>query len=118
MSYHFVKESAFFEAEQVVVTSASSKTSLALAFLLHQNKAEDGKKIIGLTSAKNVDFVTQSGYYDEVISYDKVGQDLQGVATTVVDMAGNSGFLKRAIRTIGRAFKIRMSYWLNGLDGS
>ncbi|MGI9600370.1 MAG: DUF2855 family protein [Acidimicrobiales bacterium] len=76
-------------AAATVVTSASSKTSIALAWCLQQR----GTRAIGLTSARNVDFVTGLGCYDQVVTYDNIG-DLDGSeAATVVDMAGNGAVL-------------------------
>ncbi len=92
--YHFLKEQSFFEAEQVVVTSASSKTGLALAFMLNQHKAVDGKKVVGLTSPSNVEFVKSVGYYDEVIEYDAYKSDMSQNGTVIVDFAGKTQLLE------------------------
>ena len=94
LNYHFLAEETFFEADQVVITSASSKTALGLAHLLKKNQLSDQKEIVGLTSASNVAFVEKTGYYDLVIAYDKVKSYLPDQKTTVVDMAGNSSLLK------------------------
>ena len=61
----FYTENAFFEAENIVLTSASSKTAIALAYQLHQK--QDRRQIIGLTSKSNVEFVRSLGIYDTVI---------------------------------------------------
>ena len=87
--YHFLKSENFLEANQVILTSASSKTGMALAFMLKQNQATDGKKIIGLTSARNVGFVKSTGYYDEVIAYENTTSDLKNIPSFVIDFAGN-----------------------------
>jgi hypothetical protein len=58
----------FFGAQQVVLSSASSKTALGTAFLL-QNR---GIKTIGLTSAGNQAFVEGVGLYDQVLNYDEI----------------------------------------------
>lgn len=92
--YYYLKENQFFDSEQIVLTSASSKTALALAFMLKQNQASDHKKIIGLTSNGNVAFVENSGYYDAVLSYDNCHEEMDQVSTTVVDFAGNSNLLQ------------------------
>ena len=52
-----------FGAEATVITSASSKTSIALAWTI----AQRGGHAIGLTSARNEAFVNQLGCYAEVI---------------------------------------------------
>ncbi|MEM6965256.1 MAG: DUF2855 family protein [Bacteroidota bacterium] len=105
LNYHFLKENNFFGAEQILITSASSKTGLGLGYLLHHNQATDGKKVIGLTSSRNVDFVKGAGYYDQVISYGDLEKELPNNASTIVDMAGNSKLLHRAHQYLGDHLK-------------
>ena len=104
LSYHFLKNENFFGAENVILTSASSKTSLGQAFLLSENKAEDKKKVIGLTSEKNKKFVEETGFYDLVLSYDEVNQ-LPKVDTVLVDMAGNDSVLNQVYAHLGIQLK-------------
>lgn len=82
----------FFGAKQLLLTSASSKTALALAFILSQ-QAPEGVEVIGLTSAKNRDFVESTGLYQQVVTYDNIEQ-LAQVATATVDFAGNISLLE------------------------
>lgn len=93
LNYHFLKDEAFFEAEQIVITSASSKTGLGLAGMLKKNQPEDNRKIIALTSERNVDFVEKTGLYDLILSYQDIEQRLPQKPATIVDMAGNSDLL-------------------------
>ena len=79
-------------AEQVLVSSASSKTALGLAHEL----GSSGARVTGLTSPGNLEFVRSTGVYDEVVSYADVGSLDAGIATVTVDMAGD-GALRRAI---------------------
>lgn len=69
----------------VVVTSASSKTGTALAHLLRDREVT----VVGVTSSRNVDHVTGTGWYDRVLAYDEVEglADLWGRAA-LVDLAG------------------------------
>ena len=88
----FLRESEFFGATQVIITSASSKTSIALAQCLRTNKKI---QIVGLTASANVDFVKLVDLYDDVVSYDEIeslDKDLQSV---VVDMSGNRSIVAR-----------------------
>lgn len=87
----FLADNGFFGAEKVVLTSASSKTSLGLAYLLHANRA-DQVQVIGLTSAANVAFVKGLGCYHHVLSYDEI-DSLESQPTVIVDMAGNGEVL-------------------------
>ncbi len=103
--YHYLKKSNFLEADQVILTSASSKTGLGLAFMLKQNQDTDGKKIIGLTSTRNVEFVKSTGYYDQVIAYEDYVKDLAKDASVIVDFAGNAKQIKKLSETLGDALK-------------
>ncbi len=87
---YFMRENGWFEADQVILTSASSKTAMGLASVAKQNSP--GIKRVGLTSAGNIDFVESTGLYDKVVSYDEVG--MLPIANSVsVDFAGNAALL-------------------------
>ncbi len=92
----FLKNEDFFGAENVIITSASSKTAIGLAFTLKKLQTDHGKKIIGLTSTKNVDFVKRTGLYDEVIDYKNIASSISSKPSIIVDMAGN-GALNMAL---------------------
>ncbi|MCJ7439626.1 MAG: DUF2855 family protein [Acidimicrobiia bacterium] len=79
-----------FGATQVVITSASSKTALALAFLL---EAFDRCRVVGLTAPGNLAFVEGVGYYDEVVAYGGIDALASDVPTVLVDMAGDGAVL-------------------------
>ena len=86
----FLAHNEFFGAEQVILTSASSKTSIGLAFML---AARGDRPVIGLTSPGNTRFVESLGCYDQVVSYDDIN-GLDATKNTVsVDMAGNGATL-------------------------
>lgn len=84
-------EQNFYDASQIFITSASSKTALALASLLAQHKIDHrlNFKLVGLTSKRNVAFVTQMGWYDEIRSYDDIAQINAEEKSVVVDFTGN-----------------------------
>jgi hypothetical protein len=75
-----------FGAATIVVSSASAKTSIGAAFLLHERA---GVRVAGLTSPGNRGFVESLGCYDEVVGYDDIGRLATGAAV-FVDVAGNS----------------------------
>ena len=87
---HFFADNDFFNSQQIILTSASSKTALALAHLIHSRKKhqQNAPKLIGLTSAKNKTFVVASGYYDEVLSYENYNK-IEVVNSSIVEFAGN-----------------------------
>lgn len=78
----------YSDTKQVVLTSASSKTALALA---HELKTQD-VHAVGLTSASNKSFVIETQLYGEVLSYDEA-RALSKTPTVIVDFAGDSGLL-------------------------
>ncbi len=85
-----------FGADQIVLTSASSKTSMSMAWT--HSRRKDGPKLIGLTSKKHVDFVRGLALYDEVRDYDMVGELDASKPTVLVDVAGNRS-LRAALHT-------------------
>jgi Protein of unknown function (DUF2855) len=72
-------------AGPVLISSASSKTAIAAAFLLAQREGVD---LVGLTSSRNVDFVEGLGIYGRVVAYDAIDSLARGPAT-FVDTAGD-----------------------------
>ncbi len=78
----------------VLISSASSKTSIAAAFLLAQR---EDVELIGLTSAGNTEFVEGLGIYERAVSYDAVDSLELGPAT-YVDVSGD-GEVRRAVHS-------------------
>ena len=90
-------ESDFFGARSVIISSASSKTASAVAFLLARR---DGIEVIGLTSPGNADFVEGLGVYGTVATYDEVSS-LPRAAAVYVDVAGNTAAREAVHRHYG-----------------
>lgn len=84
-------EQNFYNATQILITSASSKTAQALACLLAHRKREKALNLtlIGLTSTKNMEFVKQLGWYDQTISYDSIAELNAHEKFAVIDFTGN-----------------------------
>ena len=73
--------------DTVVVSSASSKTALALAWSIkHRGNTQ---RVIGLTSEGNKAFTEARGVYDQVVTYDNP-LSLRGCQVAYVDIAGNN----------------------------
>lgn len=87
---YFMRSQDWFGAEQVILTSASSKTAMGLASVAKQNSPQ--VKRIGLTSAGNVEFVESTGLYDDVLTYETIGT-LSIKPSVTVDFAGNAEVL-------------------------
>jgi Protein of unknown function (DUF2855) len=83
----FLADQQFFGAQQIILSSASSKTAYATA---HQLKLRKGIKVIGLTSPNNAVFVHGLGCYDKVLTYSELDQLDTGKKAVLVDMAGNA----------------------------
>ncbi len=77
-----------FEAQQLIVSSASSKTAIGVAFMARRR----GCRVIGITSARNKEFVESLEIYDKVVCYDKVA-DLERLPSVFIDIAGNRDVL-------------------------
>lgn len=88
----FLKDHVMFGAQAVLLSSASSKTALGVAFQLRQNPAFAGE-IIGLTSPANVAFCKSTGYYDRVLPYAELTTLPESLRVVYVDMAGNGQLL-------------------------
>jgi hypothetical protein len=78
----------------VLISSASSKTAIGVAFLLTQR---EGVEVVGLTSSRSAEFVDGLGIYDNVVTYDAIGS-LERRPATFVDVAGD-GEVRRAVHS-------------------
>ncbi|MBN4046449.1 DUF2855 family protein [bacterium AH-315-P15] len=90
---HFLEANECFGAKRVLLSSASSKTAMALAFLLSKR---GGVEVVGLTSKGNMEFVKGLGFYDQVIKYDDLASLDAGEKIVYVDMSGD-GELRTAL---------------------
>lgn len=88
----FVHDNEHFGGDHYVITSASSKTSIALAFAVSQRGSAQA---VGLTSKGNVAFCEALGCYDRVLSYDDIDQLDASRGAVLVDMAGNADVVAR-----------------------
>lgn len=91
----YLADNAQFGARRVLLSSASSKTAYAAAFLIRQRGSIE---VVGLTSPQNRSFVQGLGCYDRVLTYDEVQVLPEGEPTVFVDMAAN-GQLRAAIHS-------------------
>jgi len=92
----------WFGAEQLVMTSASSKTAMALAHCARESSP--GIRRIGLTSEANAGFVAGTGLYDETLLYNEASE-LLDLASVLVDFAGNAELRRTVHGTLGDALK-------------
>jgi Protein of unknown function (DUF2855) len=76
----------------ILISSASSKTAIAAAFLLARR---EGVELVGLTSAHGAEFVRGLGIYGRTVAYDAI-ESLEPGPATFVDVAGD-GAVRRAV---------------------
>lgn len=105
----FIADHDYYGAESVVISSASSKTSIALAFRLMETR---GARAIGLTSSHHLDFVRGLGCYDEVFDYSSIERIPANGPAVFVDMAGNTRVTRSLHEHLGP--KLRYSQRIGG----
>ncbi len=86
----------------ILISSASSKTAIAAAFLLSQRTEAE---LVGLTSARSQEFVDGLGIYDQTLTYDAI-DSLERSEATYVDVSG-SGDIREAVH---RHFEDRLAH--------
>jgi len=95
----------------LVLSSASSKTAMGLAWLARKR----GAKVIGLTSPAHVGLLQGLGLYDEVVPYDAVRGLKADAPVAYVDFAGRSSVSKDVHETLGDALKtsliVGVTHW-------
>lgn len=101
--------------QQVIITSASSKTSIGAAWVLRESDPDAA--VIGLTSTGNIAFVTNLELYDEVWAYDEVG-GIAPVPSTVLDLAGNAAVVDAVHARLGDATRTSWRVGATHLDQS
>ena len=108
-----LQDQSWFGAEQVLVLSASSKTSIGLGYALQRD--QQSPKAVGVTSSRNLDTVEKLGIWDEVLSYDQIETMDPTVPTVIVDMSGNNEVLVALHNHFGEqmnfTLKVGLTHW-------
>jgi hypothetical protein len=78
----------------IVISSASSKTAIAAAFLLARREEVE---LVGLTSPRNAEFVEGLGIYGRTVPYEEISS-LNGGPATYVDISGD-GAVRQAVHS-------------------
>ena len=102
----------------VVISSASSKTAIGVAFLLAQR---EGVEAIGLTSTRSATFVDGLEIYDRTVTYDAI-DSLPSGSATFVDIAGDSD-VRRAVHShygdeLLHSMAVGATHWEGGPPGA
>ena len=100
-------------ADQTIILSASSKTSIGLAYGIHIDP--NAPKSIGITSVRNIEAVKKLGLYNQVLTYDQLDQLDTTIPTVIVDMSGNNSVLvdlhKRLKDFMKFTLKVGLTHW-------
>ncbi len=103
----------------VLISSASSKTAIGVAFLLAQR---EGVELVGVTSPRSAEFVEGLGIYGRSVTYDAIDSLERGPAT-FVDIAGDRE-VRRAVHSdfgheLLRSMAVGATHWeeLGASDG-
>ena len=96
--------------KQVILLSASSKTSLGFAYALRK----DDYHVVGVTSGKSQKFVEGLDVYHQVVCYDNL-DDIASKSSIVVDMSGNNKIKLRLKNRLGddlmRYVQVGLTHW-------
>jgi hypothetical protein len=95
----------------ILISSASSKTAIAAAFLLSQ-RTESG--LVALTSARSKEFVEGLGIYGRTVTYDDI-DTLEQTEATYVDVSG-SGDVREAVHRhfgdrLAHSMAVGVTHW-------
>lgn len=94
-----LKSGNWYGAQQVIVVSASSKTSIGLAYGLDMDA--DAPPAVAVTSERNRGFVDKLGIYARTVSYDSLSDIDASIPGVIVDMSGNIDILNRLDEHLG-----------------
>ena len=114
--YDFMLDHDWYDASQVVVLSASSKTAIGCAYAISGDTA--APKSIGVTSPRNKAAVEQLGLYDSVLTYDALANIDASIPTVIIDMSGDGGVLGRLHEHLGDAMKYTSNVGVTHYDAN
>ncbi|MEL6717082.1 MAG: DUF2855 family protein [Bacteroidota bacterium] len=110
-----IKEQNWYDAKQIIILSASSKTSTGLGYALQAD--ESSPKVIGMTSSSNLATVENMKLYDQCLTYDDIAQIDSSVPTLIIDMSGNAKVLVALHQHLGEQMKftinVGLTHWMN-----
>ena len=108
-----LQDNNWFAGQQVVIISASSKTSLGLGYALADD--DNAPHSVGLTSKGNMPFVEQVNVYDQVVSYHQLSDIDPTLPTVIVDMSGSADILAKLGQHLGDNLKycinVGLTHW-------
>ncbi len=110
-----LKDKDWYGAKQILILSASSKTSTGLGYALKRDK--DAPTVIGVTSRKNIEIVKGLNIYDQCLTYEEATTIDASIPTVIVDMFGNAKVLAALHIHLGDQMKftsnVGITHWAN-----
>ena len=100
-------DNAYFGAQAVILSSASSKTAYGSAWQLSLRRP-GGPEVVGLTSPRNEAFVEALGCYDRVVTYDAIAGLDPTTPVAYVDFAGDASLRASLHRHFGDALRVSL----------
>jgi len=98
-------------AKTMVLSSASSKTAMGLAWLARKR----GVRVIGLTSPGNVEKLRGFDLYDQIVAYDEIGSLKADGSVDYVDFAGRSAVTQAVHETfedqLRQSIGVGITHW-------
>ena len=116
-----LKEKNWYEAQQIVLLSASSKTSIGLAYALQADA--EAPTIVGVTSQPSLEMVRNLGLHAQCLTYDTLAEINTEIPTVIVDMSGNNKVMAALHTRLGDlmrwTIKVGLTHWtkLNAEEG-
>ena len=101
--YDFMKDNNWFDARQIIMPSASSKTAIGTAYALKADPA--APRLVGLTSKRNCKNVARLKLYDDVLTYDEIDKIDAKTAAVIIDMSGDGDVLGKLHKRLGDKMK-------------
>lgn len=108
-----LQDKDWYGAHQVIILSASSKTSTGLGYALKADK--NAPKVIGVTSSRNLETVKSLNLYDQSTTYNALNEIDTTLPTVIVDMSGNGDVLLALHTALGDNMKwcinVGITHW-------
>lgn len=115
-----LQDNDWYGASQMVVLSASSKTSIGLAYALRGD--DSAPPVSALTSEHNLELVRELGLYDQCLSYPALTEIDATKATVVVDMSGSGEILGQLHQHLGdnmvHCINVGLTHWSETQPGA
>ena len=108
-----LKDKDWRGAKQIIILSASSKTSAGLAYALFQDP--EAPATVAVTSAGNTALVKSLQVYDHVVEYGQLSNIDITLPSVIVDMSGNSAVLNALAEHLGEnlnyCINVGLTHW-------